>query len=93
MIVTTTPTIQDGQVLRWYPNENAARFGDEIASASRKDVLLDGPLRLIEPILADVRRAHERLARREDVTDMAAHRTRTFGEIEPIVQAEAAPDV
>lgn len=84
MIVTTTPTIMDGQVLRWYPSLDAAERGDEIVSASRNRVEAYGIPSEVEPVLADARRAHERLAAGEDVTDMATHRTQMFGPPEAI---------
>lgn len=93
MIVTTTPTIQDGQVLRWHLSEDSANYGDEIASASRNAILVDGNLLKIEPIIGDLKRAYERLARGEDVTDMATHRARMFGGVEPIVRADEVADV
>ncbi len=87
MIITTTPTIQDGQVLRWYLSPGAEDRGQAIASASRNAVLVNGRLEDVEPVLDDARRAHQRLVRGEDVTDMATHRTRMFKPAEPIVRA------
>lgn len=92
MIVTTTPTIMDGQVLRWYTNEIAEEAHRPLLSASRNGVQVHAEhLHQVEHLLDDARRAHERLARGEDVTDMATHHTRMFRPIEPIQRPAPAP--
>ena len=72
-IVTATPTIQSGLVLRWRVVAN----GDPFLSASRDCVMIHGDVKLatIEPWLDDARRAHEllRADRRAEARAMATH--------------------
>lgn len=93
MIVTTTPTIMDGQVLRWYLSEAAAKDRWEIVSASRNSIIISGDPHLTDTILGDARRAHRRLAAGEDVTDMATHRRGPRGSLIPLAAdpAEVTP--
>lgn len=60
-VVTATPTIMDGTVVRWYASLDAAEHGDELASASRNRVEYlrdDLPARLRDAVEA----AHRELS-------------------------------
>jgi hypothetical protein len=91
-VVTVTPTIQDGQVVRWYRTLVAAENDLETMSASRNGVLVNGFLHEVGPTLLviaeDIRRG---LAAGWDASHAATHRrTRLFGgDLEPIVRQEA----
>lgn len=79
MIVTVTPTIQDGTVVRWYLNESAAELRREVVSASRNGVLVNGYLHEIPAeVMADAQAAYEALRhdRRAEVAHLATHRHR-----------------
>lgn len=96
-IVTVTPTIQDGIVVRWYDNPNAAVYGHELVSASRNGVLVHAYLNEVPADILDrAREAYEILRDGkppETVYAMATHRSRLLsGDLEPIVREEA-PDV
>ncbi len=85
MIVTTTPTIMDGHVLRWYPNETTERSERPLLGVSRNGISVHATyLHQVEHLLDDAREAHRRLAAGQDVTDLATHRSRMFGAAEPI---------
>lgn len=100
MICTLTPTVQDGQVLRWYADETGQR---EIASASRNRVTysVDAELRegdasaaIAAEVPVDVRdaaqAAHRELSRNRDadVRHYATHRRdRRTRQLVPIHQA------
>jgi hypothetical protein len=78
MIVVVNHTVMSGQVARFYATENAARNGVEKVSASRDGVL--GGAGYITPEAFEAAwAAHLRLARREDVRDIATH-TERLGE-------------
>ncbi len=101
-VVTVTPTIMDGLVVRWYRDLDAAQAGGAIASmasASRNGVLVHGYLHEVpERVLAEARRAHRLLSERRDADDevraMATHRP-VFGrdDLEPIQREEATDAV
>jgi hypothetical protein len=94
-VVTVTPTIQDGQVVRWYRTLVAAENGVETMSASRNGVMVNGFLHEVGPTLLavaeDIRRG---LSAGWDVSHAATHRrTHLFGgDLEPIVREEATDD-
>lgn len=79
-VVTATPTIMSGLVVRWHAVVN----GDALLSASRSCVMIHGDVDLarIEPWLDDARRAHEALkaGRRDEAAALATHTyDRPFG--------------
>lgn len=93
IIVTVTPTIMDGAVVRWYASVNAAECGDPIASASRAGVLVTGYLHEVPAaVMAQANEAFEILRDRDGrrgapelVYPMATHRKRgLFGPLERI---------
>ena len=87
-VVIVTQTIMSGQVARWYPNVNAAKYGTAIVSASREGVVGHGGF--IRPDhFAEAWAAHLRLVRREDVRDIATH-TQPFGSdtVAPVLAIE-----
>ena len=43
-VITVTPTVMDGQVVRWYRSETAAENACEVLSASRNGVMARGYL-------------------------------------------------
>lgn len=87
-LVTVTPTIMDGQVVRWYPSEAALENHSEAISASRNAVMAcDG--HPITPELFDAAwTAHLALKNKGDLSHLATHRQRGFlGSYEPVEQA------
>jgi len=88
MIVIVTPTILDGQVVRWYASEEAAQYGQEILSASRRGVQVEGFLHDVpDDVLTQARDAHRVLAAGGDVGHLATHRKERFGDLVPIPAA------
>lgn len=77
-VVTATPTIMSGLVIRW----RAVVNGDALLSASRACVMIHGDVDLarIEPWLDDARRAHEALKadRRDEARALATHEHARF---------------
>ena len=94
MIVTVTPTIMDGTVVRWYHNENAVEYGREMVSASRNGVRVNGYLTDVPgDVLSAAQQAYETLRRddRTDISHLATHRRRgLFGPLEPIAETREA---
>jgi hypothetical protein len=85
VIVTVTPTIMDGQVVRWYASEAAEEAHRPLLSASRNGVMIHAAyLHHVEELLDAARDTHARLERGEDVEDVATHRSPMFGPLEPI---------
>lgn len=88
MIVTVTPTIMDGTVVRWYAGEDAEDRGEELASASRnRAIVADGApdsLRCTaESVHAELRRN-----RNADLSYLATHRReRLFGPLVPLLSS------
>lgn len=75
-IVTVTPTIQDGAVVRWYASESAVEYGREKLSASRNGVIVYGYLHEVpQPWLDAARTAYEQLSLngRADMKHLATH--------------------
>ena len=88
MIITVTPTILEGQVVRWYASETAAQFGDEMLSASRNGVrvvvyLDDVP----DDIMSQARLTYRVLAAGGDVEHLATHRKERYGDLVPVQKA------
>lgn len=85
-VVIVTPTIMDGQVVRWYRTVQQAQHGEPSLSVSRNGVLLNSYLHELPPellaIAEDLRRSM--LAGR-DVSHAATHQRR-YGSfaVEPI---------
>ncbi|MFG1659055.1 hypothetical protein ACGFIY_21235 [Micromonospora chersina] len=94
MIVTVTPTIMDGTVVRWYSSEDAVEYGREMCSASRNGVRVNGYLTDVPAdVLAAAQQAYEALRRddRTDVGHLATHRQRgLFGPYEPVPAKQEA---
>jgi hypothetical protein len=91
-IITATPTIQSGLVIRW----RAVINGDALLSASRACVMIHGDVDLarIEPWLDDARRAHDLLRqdRRDEAVALATHESPRFlsDELVPITRPQPA---
>jgi len=72
-VVTATPTIMSGLVIRW----RAVVNGDALLSTSRACVMIHGDVELvrIEPWLNDARRAHQALkaGRDDEARALATH--------------------
>jgi len=91
MIVTVSPTIMDGTVVRWYPDTtplDAILSVEPIVSASRNGVLIgtylhhvpQDVLALAQNVYANLRRDHN-----APVQHLATHRRRgLFGPYEPV---------
>lgn len=91
-IVTTTPTVMDGQVLRWYATVRQAEAGTETLSVSRNGVLVHAYLHEVPPeLLAIAEELRQALRAGRDVTSAATHRWR-FGrqDLEPIVAEDTS---
>ena len=98
-IVTVTPTVMDGLVVRWYADLDAAQNCHEMASASRNGVRIASRMggnlyQTPAAVLDQAIRANEILRRRgepdDEVRAMATHRRRRlFGmDLEPIHREE-----
>lgn len=78
-VVTVTPTIMDGTVVRWYANLAAAENRHEYLSASRNAVMVDAEMKdtaEVGEIVTAIQRACDvmvRLRRGDDVRDLATH--------------------
>lgn len=94
MIVTVTPTVMDGTVVRWYHNEDAAEYGREMVSASRNGVRVNGYLNdVAADVLSAAQQAYETLRRdnRADVSGLATHRrSGMFGPLVPVTTGESS---
>jgi len=91
LIVTVTPTIGDGAVVRWHRSHESASYGNEFMSASRNGVMVECYLHEVpEQALADARAAFDllRRGRRDDVQQFATHVRRGLGG--PVVPVEHA---
>lgn len=87
-VITVTPTVMDGTVVRWYVNTTAAETGTDVMSACREGVLINVHLHKV-PVewLLTATQVHERLRkdRSADLAHLATHRkTRMFGPVEPV---------
>lgn len=77
MIVTVTPTVMSGTVVRFYEDEGAEKFGSPHVSASRDKVLVHGTVEVnawLFDAIAGAQEAHERIKNGGDVEDLATHR-------------------
>lgn len=91
MIVIVTPTILQGQVVRWYGSEQTAQYGQEMVSASRNGVQVPGFLHDVpDDVMSQAREAYRVLAARGDVGHLATHRKERYGDLYPIERAEDA---
>lgn len=73
--VTSTPTICDGTVVRWFGSEEAMRYSNPVISASRNGVM--GGSRFITPELFHVAwEAHLAIKRGDDVSHLVTHRSK-----------------
>jgi hypothetical protein len=94
LVVTATPTIMDGCVVRWYADLNAAETGHEMMSASRNGVRIRAYLHEVPPgAILDATTVHEKLrdadrapfrpkarnAAEEAARALATHHRRGFG--------------
>lgn len=89
MIVTVTPTLQAGTVVRWYDTENAEDRGEPIVTASRNGVRVHGYLH--DTPVAVLATAHSawhvlRADNDADLNHLATHRRR--GILGPLVPVE-----
>lgn len=91
MIVTVTPTVMDGTVVRWY--HDADRLDDldairPMLSASRNGVMVGTYLHQVPTVLlAAAQDAYETLRRDRgaDLRHLATHRSKAmFGPLEPV---------
>jgi hypothetical protein len=92
VIVTVTPTIMDGTVVRWYRSMTAYDHDHELASASRNKAIVDehAPSWLEEAAYS----AHQTLRRdnNADMHHLATHRKQSlFGPLVPVQPAYATP--
>lgn len=85
------PTVQDGTVVRWYRSVDEAKYGSEIASASRDRVCIEGAS---QKVAARAYAVHEvlRSDRRADVSFVATHRRVTSGLGVELVELEHPAD-
>lgn len=81
MIITVTPTIMSGTVVRWYKNEYAEETGREIMSASRERVMVTGGdvtnsenMAELISLMATAAGVMLDLRRGKDVSSLATHR-------------------
>lgn len=76
-VVMVFPTIMDGTVVRWYRDEAAARYGHEMASASRTGVGVNHAPREVALAAYDV---HDRLVanRNVNLAELETHRRPGF---------------
>lgn len=82
-VVTVTPTIGDGTVVRWHTSEAAAGGGYPFVSASRNAVIVhEATLRTaaagenLRRLLDHAFAVQARILRGEDVRDLATHERR-----------------
>lgn len=87
MIVTVTPTIMDGTVVRWYADLAAEDHGEELASASRNRVVwVKGP----DSLYCTANSVHHTLRDdpNADLDYLATHRREgLFGPLVPVGQS------
>lgn len=98
-VVTVTPTIMSGTVVRWYPNEAAEASHGPHVSASRDAVMIHGTLTFppdddgwFRAALAAAHDAYQTLLAdpKADMSHLATHRRRLFDrELTPIVREGA----
>lgn len=74
IVITVTPTIMDGTVVRWYTNLAAAENGREMASASRNRVMLDGAPKTIADVAYIVHAQLKTDPNTDDLKHLATHR-------------------
>jgi hypothetical protein len=90
MIVTVTPTVMDGTVVRWYAGDNPDSIGSPQVSVSRNGVLVNGYLHEVpEGVLDQAKQLYEgwRINRDAwpDIDRIATHKRRGFlGPLEPV---------
>ncbi|MFD5089377.1 hypothetical protein ACFWMR_02160 [Amycolatopsis thailandensis] len=89
LVVTVTPTIMEGTVIRWYRSLSAASTGGQaVASASRNGFSFFIMLtRADNPLIDAVRDAHDALAAGHvnEVETIATHRRHSlFGPLVPV---------
>jgi hypothetical protein len=93
-VITVTPTVMDGTVVRWYTGELAAEQGRPLVSASRNGVMIHGDVYIHDlptSWLEAAQDAHVRIRAGQDVGGLATHR-HPFGSRELIpVGAEGGP--
>lgn len=74
MIVTVTPTIMDGTVVRWYAGEDAEDRAEELASASRNRAIVADSAPDSLRCTAESVHAALRQNRNADLNYLATHR-------------------
>lgn len=96
MVVTVTPTINSGWVVRWFGSEQAAEHREPMLSASRAGVCVSCYLHQVPAdVLATATQAYETLrdGREEGILALATHRKRgLFGPLVPVERAPSTPD-
>lgn len=90
-VVMVTPTICDGQVVRWYVNKHTADRGFEVVSASRNGICVGGQsprAEQIDGLIALIRFAQsvsDAMAQGVDQSHLATHeRPGVFGLLQPV---------
>jgi hypothetical protein len=91
VIVTVTPTVMDGTVVRWYAGDDPDSIGSPQVSVSRYGVLVNGYLHEVpESVLNQAKQLHEGWQRDRnawpDVEKLATHRRK--GLLGPLVPIE-----
>lgn len=76
--VTSTPTIGDGTVLRWYSSEQQLTWGGESISASRNGVIGGDGQFLTPDLFKAAWDAHVDIAMGRDVSHLVTHRRKSF---------------
>jgi hypothetical protein len=98
MIVTVTPTISDGTVVRWYTSERAAKNRAAAVTASRHRVTVDASFTTAEEasvlraLMFDAEAAMQRLSLGLPVEDRASHEITPDGVV-PIGAATVAEEL
>ena len=95
-VVTVTPTISDGVVVRWHMSLGAAGGGYPVLSASRNAVIVheatlrsDAAHEALRQLLDHAFAVQVRIRRGDDVRDLATHERR--GLTGPMVPVDGTP--
>lgn len=94
-IVTVTPTIMSGTVIRWFRSEAAADKCEPVVSASRECVQIHDPRSFslaerdaVLPVADECRRLLV-LDKRDPVKARATHESPLFGDLRPVAKGDS----